>query len=119
MHILKLKGMNLLCFVTPTAGWAERMENALGVPSQWPVMLVELLVAEDGAVWMSRATGVSRNSVRAFQLQGIDYYDFGELPDSIVRAIEQHFEDVLNEVRPRVNALMPEPTKPRLVLVKK
>lgn len=119
MNILKLKGMNRLCFVTPTEGWAERMENALGVPSQWPVMLVELLVGEDGAVWMSSATGVSRNSVRAFQWQGIYYYNFRELPDSTVRAIEQHFEDVLNEIRQRVNALMPEPTKPRLVLVKK
>ncbi len=48
MNILKRKGMSWLCFVTPTEGWAERMDNALGVPSPWPVMLVELLVGEDG-----------------------------------------------------------------------
>ena len=119
MTIVKLKGMSLLRFLTPTEGWAERMGNAIAVPNQWPLMLVELLCDEDGAACLSIATGVPKNMVRTFLYQGIYCYEFGELPDAIISAIDQHFQNVLEEVRNCMDSLLPRPPKPRLVLVKR
>ncbi len=119
MMIVKSKGLNPFRFLTPTEGWAERMGNAIAVPDQWPWMLVELLLDDNGAACLSSVTGVPKSVVRPFLYQGIYCYDFGELPDAVVSAIDRHFENVLEEVRNRMSALVPEPPKPRLMLVKK
>jgi len=119
MTIVKLKGMNLFRFLTTTEGWAERMGNAIAVPNHWPLMLVELLCDQDGAVCLSSATGVPKSTVRTFLYQGVYCYEFGELPDAIVSAIDEHFQNVLEEVRNRMDSLLPKPPKPRLVLVKR
>jgi hypothetical protein len=94
------------------------MGGAISVPTRWPLMLVELLFDQDGTVWLSSATGVSKVTEKAFQFQGIYRYDFSELPDGVVSAIEQHFEDAMDKVRKGMNALLRRPPKPRLVLIK-
>jgi hypothetical protein len=35
--------------VTPTEGWAERMGDRLCVSSQWALMLIDLLVDDEGS----------------------------------------------------------------------
>jgi hypothetical protein len=105
--------------VTPTEGWAERMGDQLCVPNQWPLMLVDLLVDQEGVVLISSVVGVSRLSARDLGYQGVYEYSFEDLPEGIVAAIERHFNDALVEVRQRVDVLLSDVVKPRLTLIKK
>src|SRR5262249_6911580 len=93
------------CLLTriPPSGRADRRDGH-GVDSQtalWESGAIALDCLSERAAICLRDPGIA--------WQGIYYYEFPELPDTIVRAIEQHFADVHNEIRQRVNALMPEP----------
>ncbi len=118
MHFLYGKSTQFVRFVTPTENWAERMDDKLCVPSQWPLMLIDLLV--DGRqVLLSGVLGVSARAARDFAFQGIYQYSFDDLPEDVVAAIEQHFRKARVELRGRTEALLAKVTKPRLTLVKR
>jgi len=95
------------------------MDDTICVPREWPLMLIDLLVDPDGDVRMSSALGVSARSARDLALQGIYQYSFDDLPEDIVAAIELHFRLALADLRSRVDSLLTNVTKPRLMLVKK
>jgi hypothetical protein len=117
--VVNMEGMNLLRFLTPTRDWAERFKDSVSVPKQWPLMLVELLFAEDGTVWVSAATGVPKSSAKAFQYQGVYCYAFQELPGAVVRAVEQHFAAAEERLRQQLDSIARDYRKPKLVLVKR
>jgi hypothetical protein len=118
VEVLNLKGVTLVRFVTTTHGWAERARNHICVPDKWPLMLVELLVAEGGEVLLSTAVGIPKGSAHPLEEQGLYYYDFAELPETIVTAVTAHFRNVYKELLRRVDTLLPGAPKPRLTLVK-
>ena len=118
MHFLSGKGKQFVRFVTPTEKWAERVDDKLCVPSQWPLMLIDLLV-EEGEVLLSSVLGVSARTGRNLAFQGIYRYSFDDLPEDVVAAIEQHFHKARVELRGRTEALLANVTKPRLTLVKR
>jgi hypothetical protein len=105
-------------FVTPTYGWAERMGDKLCVPDQWPLMLVDLLVDDEG-VLMSGVVGVPQTSARGLAFQGVYQYSFEDLPEGVIAAIEQHFRNAMVDIRTRVDTLLTNVTKPRLTPIKK
>lgn len=119
MHFLHGNGLQMDRFVTPTEGWVERMGDRLCVPNQWPLMLIDLIVDDEGAVLMSSVVGVSQTSARDLAFQGVYQYSFEDLPDGIIAAIEQHFRNAMVDVRDRVDALLSNVTRPRLMLIKK
>jgi hypothetical protein len=117
VEVLSLEGSCLVRFVTTTQGWAELSRNHICVPDKWPFMIVELLVAEDGSVLMSTAEGIPKNTVKILQCQGLYYYDFEELPDTIVEAVIGHFKNLYKKLMRRVDTLLPASAKPQLILV--
>ena len=119
MHGLGGPGLQMIRFVTSTEVWAERMDDKLCVPNQWPLMLVDLLVDREGAVLISNVVGVSKTTARDLGYQGVYEYSFEDLPEEIIAAIEQHFKNALVEVRQRLDALLSDVVKPRLMLIKK
>lgn len=119
VEVLNAKGLNLIRFVTTTQGWGDLVRNEVCVPDEWPYMVVELLVGEDGAIVMSTTVGIPKASVSAFQYQGLYCYDFSELPDNIVSAVATHFKNIYKELLRCVDTLIPDAPKPRLHLVKK
>ncbi len=119
MELVSLKGTNLVRFVTSTQGWAELAGNNICVPDEWPYMMVELLIGEDSSILMSSAVGIPKDSVHAFQCQGLYYYEFSELPEAVTSAVLDHFKNIHRELLKRVDTLLPELPKPRLVLVKR
>jgi hypothetical protein len=119
VHLLHGTGLQMDRFVTPTEGWAERMGDKLCVPNQWALMLIDLLVDHEGAVLMSSVVGISPASARDLAFQGVYEYSFEDLPEGIIAAIEQHFRNALVDVRQRVDDLLSNVTKPRLMLIKK
>ena len=56
---------------------------------------------------------------RDLAFQGVYEYSFKDLPEGIIAAIEQHFKNVLVDLRQRVDALLSDVIKPRLMLIKK
>jgi len=115
MQIVHLKGAVLQRFLTPTEPW----KASLYAPTQWPLMLVELLYDEAGKTLFSTATGVARTSVAAFRNQGVYFYPFDEIPAAVVGEIEQHFEDAAEQVRQSMDALMERVIpKPKLFIVR-
>ena len=46
-EVMNLRGAKMLRFLTPTEAWAARVGSAVTVPAEWPIMLVEIFVAED------------------------------------------------------------------------
>jgi hypothetical protein len=119
VEVLNSKGLNLIRFVTTTQGWSDLVRNEVCVPDEWPYMVVELLVGEDGSILMSTTVGIPKASVSAFQYQGLYCYEFGELPETIVTAVIAHFKNIYKELLRCVDTLIPEAPKPRLLLVKK
>ena len=91
-------------FVTPTEGWAERMGDKLCVPTQWALMLIDLLVDKEGVVLMSGVVGVSERTARDLEFKGVYHYAFKDQPDGIIAAIEQHFRNSMVDVRKRLDA---------------
>jgi hypothetical protein len=82
-------------------------------------MLIDLLVDREGVVPMSSVVGISPASARDLAFQGVYEYSFEDLPEGIVAPIEQHFRNALVDVRRRVDALLSNVTKPRLMLIEK
>jgi hypothetical protein len=119
VHFLHANGLQMLRFVTPTEGWAERMGDKLCVPTQWASMLIDLLVDDAGEVLMSSVVGVSQTSAQELAFQGVYQYSFEDLPEGIIAAIEQHFRNAMADLRNRMDALLTNVTKPRLTLIKK
>jgi hypothetical protein len=111
-------GTRMLRFLTPTEGWAQRIGNPVSVPAQWPFMLAEIFVAEDDVIWMTSAVGVPKSCVKAFFAQGIYLYQFDELPEAIIEVLDRHFVQVEEDVRRKLDSLLPT-FKPKLILVKK
>ena len=60
-----------------------RVSSAVTVPAEWPLMLVEIFVASDGAILMSSVLGVPKSCVKAFFAQGAYVYPFEELQEAI------------------------------------
>jgi len=118
MYFLYGERAQLIRFVTPTENWPERMDNKICVPSQWPLMLVQLLIQE-GQGNMSSVLGVSPRTARDLAMQGIYQYSFDDLLDDVVAAIEQHFNSALVDLQNPVDALLVNVIKPRLTLIKK
>jgi hypothetical protein len=108
----------MLRFLTPTEEWARRIGNPVSVPAKWPFMLAEIFVAEDGAIWMTSAVGVPKSCVKAFFAQGIYLYQFDELPEAIIEVLDRHFAQVEEDLRSKLDSLLPT-LKPKLILVKK
>jgi hypothetical protein len=119
VHFLHGTDLQMARFTTPTEGWAERMGDKLCVPNQWALMLIDILVDDEGIVLMSSAVGVSATSARDLAFQGVYEYSFEDLPEEIIAGIEQHFRNALVEVRQHVDGLLSNVSKPRLVLIKK
>ncbi len=119
MEVLNAKGLNLIRFVTSTREWSDLVRNEVCVPDEWPFMIVELLVGEDGAVVMLTTVGIPKSSLTSFQYQGLYCYEFSELPDNIVAAVTTHFKNIYKELLRCVDTLIPPSPKPRLLLVKK
>jgi len=119
VEVLNAKGLNLIRFVTTTREWGDLVRNEVCVPDEWPFMIVELLVGEDGAIVMSTTVGIPKSSLTAFQYQGLYCYEFGELPENIVAAVTMHFKNIYKELLRCVDTLIPPSPKPRLLLVKK
>ena len=111
-------GTRMLRFLTPTEEWARRIGNPVSVPAQWPFMLAEIFVAEDDLIWMTSAVGVPKSGVKAFFAQGIYLYQFDELPEPIIEALDRHFVQVEEDLRRKMDSLLPA-LKPKLILVKK
>ena len=59
------------------------MGSAVTVPAEWPLMLVEIFVASDGAILMTSVLGVPKNCVEAFFGQGA----YVELNDTNARVV--------------------------------
>jgi len=111
-------GTKILRFLTPTEQWAQRTGSTVSVPANWPYMLAEIFVAEDDVIWMTSAVGVPRSCVKALFAQGIYLYQFGELPESIIEVLDRHFVQVEDDLRRKLDSLLPI-SKPKLILVKK
>jgi hypothetical protein len=111
-------GTKMLRFVTPTEDWVQRTGKPVSVPANWPFMLAEIFVANDGEIWMTSTVGVTRSCVKAFFAQGIYLYQFDELPEAIIEVLDRHFVQVEEDLRRKLDSLLP-PLKPRLILVKK
>jgi hypothetical protein len=82
------EGARMLRFLTPTEDWKGRVVSKVSLPGEWPVMLVEILHAEDGQISMTCALGVPKSSLNAFLAQGVYPYDFQELPAAIVEILD-------------------------------
>ncbi len=119
VEVLNAKGLNLIRFITTTQEWGEIVRNEVCVPDEWPYMVVELLVGQDGSIVMSTTVGIPKASLSAFQFQGLYSYEFNELPDNIVAAVTTHFKNIYKELLRCVDTLIPAAPKPRLRLVKK
>src|SRR5206468_4649377 len=52
--------------------------SAVTVPAEWPLMLVEIFVASDGAILMTSVLGVPKSCVKAFFAQVAYAYQFEE-----------------------------------------
>lgn len=118
MAIVTLKGASLLRFLTPTDGWEERTGDALCVPHLWRLMLVDLLIDENGQILMSSVTGVARNSVKAFRVQGVPFHTYSDLPDFVVAALKKHFNDDARGLLKRLRALSRRHTASSLVVIR-
>jgi hypothetical protein len=116
--MVNLKGASLIRFLTPTEGWDERAGDGLCVPYLWKLMLVELLFDEQGELLLSTATGVARNSVKAFRIQGIPFHAYSDLPDYVVAALQKHFQDDARDLLKRLKALSRQPTKSHFVVIR-
>jgi hypothetical protein len=117
-EVMNLPGARMLRFLTPTAAWAARMGSAVTAPAEWPLMLVEIFVASDGAILMTSVLGVPKNCVKAFFAQGAYVYPFEELQEAIIEVLDQHFAQEEKDLRSALNSLAPSP-KPKLILVKR
>jgi hypothetical protein len=117
LAIVNIKGATPVRFLTPTDGWDERTGNTLSVPARWKIMLVDLLFDSGGELLMSAAAGVARNSIKAFRAQGIPFFEYSDLPDHVIAAIEKHFTDDARELLKRLKALARRYTASRLTVV--
>ena len=81
----------MLRFLTPTDIWKARIGGRISLPSEWPLILVEILHAEDGRLLMTCALGVPKSAARALLSQGAYLYEFEELPATIVDVMDAHF----------------------------
>jgi hypothetical protein len=108
----------MLRFLTPTEDWKGRVVSKVSLPGEWPVMLVEILHAEDGQISMTCALGVPKSSLKAFLAQGVYPYDFQELPAAIVEILDAHFAQVERDLKTKLDSLAPT-FKPKLILVKR
>ena len=117
MDVITINGASLVRFVTTTHGWAERARNNICVPDKWPFMIVELFVANNGAVLMSSALGIPKSSVSSFKRQGLYYYPFDEIPTVLVDAITGHFISSYRILLTNADALLPASARPRLKLI--
>ena len=88
------------------------------MPSEWPLILVEILHAEDGRLLMTCALGVPKSAARALLSQGAYVCEFDELPAAIVDIMDAHFAAVENNIAKKLDSLLPA-IRPKLVLVKK
>jgi hypothetical protein len=112
------EGARMLRFLAPTADWKTRIGRRISLPSEWPLILVEILHAEDGRLLMTCALGVPKSAARALLSQGAYVYEFDELPAAIVDIMDAHFTAVENNMAKKLDSLLPA-IRPRLVLVKK
>ena len=117
-EVVMSKQARMLRFLTPTEEWARRVCNPITVPAEWPLMLAEIFVAEDGVILMTCTVGVPKSCVKAFFAQGIFVYQFRELPEGIIKVLDQHFVQVEEGLRNKLDSLLPT-LKPNLILVKK
>ena len=108
----------MLRFLTPTEAWKGRVASGVSLPSEWPVMLVEIFHRKDGQISMTCALGVPKSSLKAFLAQGAYLYDFQELPAAIVGVLDAHFAQVGRDLATKIEAIMPT-FKPKLLLVKR
>ena len=108
----------MLRFLTPTEAWRGRVASKVGLPGEWPVMLVEIFHTEDGQISMTCALGVSKSSLKAFLAQGAYLYEFQELPAAIVGILDAHFAQVENDLATKMESLAPT-FRPKLILVKR
>jgi hypothetical protein len=74
------EGAKMLRFLTPTEPWRGRVASKVSLPGEWPVMLVEIFLADDCKISMTCALGVPKGSLKAFLAQGAYLYEFQELP---------------------------------------
>lgn len=117
-EVVMSKQARMLRFLTPTEDWARRVCNPITVPAEWPLMMVEIFVAEDDVILMTSTVGVPKSCVKAFFAQGIYVYQLRELPEAIIEVLDQHFAQVEQDLRSKLDSLLPT-LKPNLILVKK
>lgn len=108
----------MLRFLTPTEAWKGRVASRVSLPSEWPLMLVEIFHREDGQISMTCALGVPKSSLKAFLAQGAYLYEFQELPAAIVGVLDAHFAQVEQDLTTKIEAIAPT-FKPKLLLVKR
>src|SRR5260370_23793755 len=112
------KQARMLRFLTPTEEWARRVRVPVSVPAEWPLMMAEIFVAEDGVILMTWTVGVPKSCVKAFFSQGIYVYQLRELPEEIIEVLDRHFVQVEEDLRRKLDSLLPT-FKPSLILVEK
>jgi hypothetical protein len=117
-EVMNLRGAKMLRFLTPTEARAARVGSAVTVPAEWPIMLVEIFVAEDNAILMTSVVGVPKSCAKAFFAQGAYVYEFRELPEAIVEVLDKHFAQDEKELASILDSLLPS-SKPRLMLIRK
>ena len=108
----------MLRFLTPTEPWRGRVASKVSLPGEWPVMLVEIFLADDCKISMTCALGVPKGSLKAFLAQGAYLYEFQELPDAIIGILDTHFAQVEKDLATKIDSLAPT-LKPQLILVKR
>jgi len=112
------EGTRMLRFLTPTEPWIARVPSKVSLPGEWPMLLVEILHAEDGHLLLTCALGIPRNCVKAFLAQGAYPYDFDELPPAIVDVLDAHFAKVEEEIAIKIDSMGLPLEKPKLFLIK-
>ena len=117
-EVVMSKQARMVRLLTPTEEWARRVCNPISVPVEWPLILVEIFIAEDGVILMTCTVGVPKSCVKAFFAQGIYVYQFRELPEAIIDILDRHFVQVEGDLRTKLDSLLPT-SKPNLILVKK
>ena len=59
-EVVMSKQVRMLRFLTPTEEWSRRVCNPISVPAEWPLMVAEIFVAEDGVILMICTLGVPK-----------------------------------------------------------
>jgi len=102
-EVVMSKDARMLHFVTPTEEWAQRACNPISVPAEWPLMLH--CRRRRGPDDVHR--GCSEELYKSVLRSRIYVYQFRELPEAIIEVLDRHFVQVEEDLRSKLDSLLP------------